>query len=86
MTDRRLKHWGWGYEDQQRPAVEVSQAAAGIRSVLGFGGLLHSGNFFAIILFSRVFVPPETTEMFKTLALSSKIAILPFEGNKVFCQ
>lgn len=38
MTDRRLKHWGWGYEDQQRPAVEVSQAAAGIRSMLGFGG------------------------------------------------
>ncbi len=38
MTGRRLKHWGWGYEDQQRPAAEVSQAAAGIRAMFGFGG------------------------------------------------
>jgi len=35
---RRLKHWGWGYEDQQRPQHEVEQAAAGIRQMLGFGG------------------------------------------------
>ncbi len=38
MTGRRLKHWGWGYEDQQRPDAEVAQAAAAIRSMLGFGG------------------------------------------------
>ena len=38
MTDRRLKHWGWGYEDQQRPPAEVERAAAGIREMLGFGG------------------------------------------------
>ncbi len=35
---RRLKHWGWGYEDQQRPREEVEQAAAGIREMFGFGG------------------------------------------------
>ncbi len=35
---RRLKHWGWGYEDQQRPQSEVEQAAAGIRQMFGFGG------------------------------------------------
>jgi alkyldihydroxyacetonephosphate synthase len=35
---RRLKHWGWGYEDQQRPDREVAEAAAGIRQMLGFGG------------------------------------------------
>jgi alkyldihydroxyacetonephosphate synthase len=35
---RRLKHWGWGYEDQQRPAREVEEAAAGIRAMFGFGG------------------------------------------------
>ncbi|MGB0119562.1 MAG: FAD-binding oxidoreductase [Solirubrobacterales bacterium] len=38
MNDRRLKHWGWGHEDQQRPAREVEEAAAGIRGMLGFGG------------------------------------------------
>ncbi len=35
---RPLKHWGWGYEDQQRPDHEVEEAAAGIRAMLGFGG------------------------------------------------
>ncbi len=34
---RRLKHWGWGYEDQQSPYAEVVQAAGAIRSHLGFG-------------------------------------------------
>ncbi len=37
-TDRRLKHWGWGYEDQQRPQHEVAEAAAGISEMFGFGG------------------------------------------------
>jgi alkyldihydroxyacetonephosphate synthase len=36
-TERRLKHWGWGYEDQQPPHEQVEQAAAGIREHLGFG-------------------------------------------------
>jgi alkyldihydroxyacetonephosphate synthase len=38
VAERRLKHWGWGYEDQQRPAREVEEAAAGIRAMFGFGG------------------------------------------------
>jgi alkyldihydroxyacetonephosphate synthase len=38
MTERRLKHWGWGYEDQAPSAVELGQAAAGIRERFGFGG------------------------------------------------
>ncbi len=38
MAERRLKHWGWGYEDQAPSKVELEQAAAGIRERLGFGG------------------------------------------------
>jgi alkyldihydroxyacetonephosphate synthase len=34
---RRLKFWGWGYEDQQPPHEQVEEAAAGIRAHLGFG-------------------------------------------------
>jgi alkyldihydroxyacetonephosphate synthase len=37
MTERRLKHWGWGYEDQTPSRQELEQAAAGIRERLGFG-------------------------------------------------
>ncbi|HEY2602216.1 MAG TPA: FAD-binding oxidoreductase [Thermoleophilaceae bacterium] len=36
LAIRRRKHWGWGYEDQQPSPEEVSAAAAGIRSHLGF--------------------------------------------------
>ena len=35
---RRLKHWGWGFEDQQPSERELGEAAAGIRSMFGFGG------------------------------------------------
>jgi alkyldihydroxyacetonephosphate synthase len=35
---RRLKHWGWGYEDQAPSRKELEEAAAGIRERLGFGG------------------------------------------------
>jgi alkyldihydroxyacetonephosphate synthase len=38
MGERRRKHWGWGYEDQQPSRAEVEAAAAGIRERLGFGG------------------------------------------------
>ncbi|PKL68491.1 MAG: hypothetical protein CVV30_11310 [Methanomicrobiales archaeon HGW-Methanomicrobiales-1] len=55
-----------------------------VRSVIGFGGILPTGNLFAIILFSKVPVPRQTADLFKSLALSVKIAILPFVGVKLF--
>ncbi|HKB50821.1 MAG TPA: FAD-binding oxidoreductase [Solirubrobacterales bacterium] len=38
MSGRRLKHWGWGYEDQAPSGKELEEAAAGIRARFGFGG------------------------------------------------
>jgi alkyldihydroxyacetonephosphate synthase len=38
VTKRRLKHWGWGYEDQAPTAAVLAEAAAGIRERFGFGG------------------------------------------------
>jgi hypothetical protein len=55
-----------------------------VRSVLGFGGILPSGNLFAVILFSKVKLSRQTADMFRSLALSVKIAILPLEGKAVF--
>jgi alkyldihydroxyacetonephosphate synthase len=34
---RRLKHWGWGYEDEQLTPEQTRAAAAAIRDRLGFG-------------------------------------------------
>jgi alkyldihydroxyacetonephosphate synthase len=38
VTERRLKHWGWGYEDQSPSATQLREAAEGIRARFGFGG------------------------------------------------
>jgi alkyldihydroxyacetonephosphate synthase len=38
MSERRLKHWGWGFEDQAPSGKELREAAAGIRERFGFGG------------------------------------------------
>ncbi len=38
MGERRLKHWGWGYEDQAPSREELLAAAKGIRERFGFGG------------------------------------------------
>lgn len=55
-----------------------------IRSVLGFGGLLPSGDLFTTILFSKTHIPRNVADLFKTLALNVKVAILPFSAGKVF--
>jgi signal transduction histidine kinase/DNA-binding response OmpR family regulator len=52
-----------------------------IKSVLGFGGLLPSGELFALILFSRTYIPLETAMFFKPLALAVKAALLPFDRD-----
>jgi alkyldihydroxyacetonephosphate synthase len=36
-VSRRLKHWGWGYEDQQPAPEAVREIALGLRAHLGFG-------------------------------------------------
>jgi hypothetical protein len=56
----------------------------GIESVLGFGGVLPQGDLFCVILFSKVPIPRETAELFKTLALSVKISLLPFADETSF--
>ena len=56
----------------------------GVRSVIGFGGILPSGNLFVIIMFSKVPVSRQTADMFKSLALSVKVAILPFDSRTIF--
>jgi hypothetical protein len=66
------------------PEQEEFVLRYGVRSVLGFGGVLPDGNLFVVILFARAYIPQETAELFKTLALSAKLAVLPFVGNAVF--
>lgn len=57
----------------------------GIRSTVGFGGMLPSGNLFAVIMFCRVPVDSVVASMFRTVSLSAKLALLPFE-DRVFAE
>jgi hypothetical protein len=68
------------------PAQQEFVVPYGVRSVVGFGGLLPSGDLYAVILFTRVPVSRETAEMFKPLALAVKLAILSFISGPLFAN
>jgi hypothetical protein len=56
----------------------------GVRSVIGFGGPLESGDFWALIMFTRVEVTPAVAQLFRMLATDVKIALLPVLTRRLF--
>ncbi len=65
---------------QYIPAQDSFVKLHGIESVIGFGGLLTSGDLFAVVMFSQVSVPYEAAIRFRNVALDVK-AIL-FQLNQ----
>ena len=63
-TLRRLKHWGWGYEDQQPSDAELREAAAGVRAHLG----LDPEDAELPVPLEQVELPPPRLEPPQTLA------------------
>jgi PAS domain S-box-containing protein len=63
------------------PAQDGFVVPYGVRSVLGFGGLLPDGSLFAVILFSRTAIARAVAEQFSTAALAVGLAALPFLGS-----
>lgn len=66
------------------PAQEGFVDRYGIRSVLGFGGLLPDGDLFAVILFSRARVPVASAERFRALAMDLRSCLIAYDPGKVF--
>jgi hypothetical protein len=66
------------------PAQEAFVVPYGIKSVLGFGGILPAGDLFAVIMFTRVPVHREVAEAFRTISLNVKMAIMRFGPRAVF--
>jgi hypothetical protein len=66
------------------PAQDDFVIPYGIKSVLGFGGVLSSGELFAVIMFSKTPIPNQIAQSFRNLAPNVKEAVEPFVGNKVF--
>lgn len=55
-----------------------------VKSVLGFGGLLPSGDVYAVLLFCRARILRETAELFRNAAMNLKLALLPLLDRPVF--
>jgi len=58
----------------------------GIKSILGFGGILPARDLFAVIMFSKVYVSRHTAEMFSIFGPDVKAAIRPFADKAVFTK
>jgi hypothetical protein len=82
QTDLHLRQYNVFYVAEATgsdavPAQEQFVLRYGIRSVVGFGGVLASGDTFAVILFTRSPVPEEVLPSFRTLSLTVKALAVP---------
>ncbi|GAB4228736.1 MAG: hypothetical protein Kow00121_57770 [Elainellaceae cyanobacterium] len=55
-----------------------------IKTILGFGGMLPSGDLFAVIMFTRLLIPYQTAELFKWIAAYVRIAAAAFDQGPIF--
>ncbi|GJQ24136.1 hypothetical protein BIY37_00265 [Candidatus Brocadia sapporoensis] len=66
------------------PVQDKFVAPYEIKSVLGLGSILPTGNLFSLIMFSKTEIPRETANMFKNIALSVRMAVLTFVTENIF--
>lgn len=66
------------------PAQDTFVKPYGIRSVVGFGGALATGEVVAVILFARITVPARAAERFRSIALDLKAGLHRFGAGEVF--
>lgn len=57
------------------PAQDEFVVPYGVTSVIGFGGLLRSGELFSIILFARAPIPEASASRFRAIALDVRSAL-----------
>lgn len=71
-------HVAEAVDDPWLPAQEEFIVPYAIRSAVGFGGILLTGDFFAVVLFSRVPVSEQVARTLKILAQPIAARFLPF--------
>jgi len=52
-----------------------------VKSLMGFGGMLPTGNLFIMLIFSKTKIPHKTANLFKNTALHIRMAALPFVND-----
>ena len=55
----------------------------GIVSALGFGGVLFSGDFYAVVMFSRVPISAAVADRLRMLSLATRVSLMPFGTTRV---
>ncbi|MYV98120.1 SpoIIE family protein phosphatase [Streptomyces sp. SID3343] len=55
-----------------------------IKSVVGYAGNLPDGELFTVLMFTRVPVPAHIAELFRTVAVSTRLALLPLHTAPLF--
>lgn len=66
------------------PAQREFVERYGIESVVGFGGVLRSGELFAVILFSRDPIPGRSALRFRTIALDVRSSLFAFDESRTW--
>jgi hypothetical protein len=66
------------------PAQKEFVIPYGVKSAMGIGGMLPTGNLFALLIFSKTKIPRDTANLFKNIALNVRMAVLPFVNEKIF--
>lgn len=56
----------------------------GIASVVGFGGLLRTGEMFAVVLFSRARIPSASAARFRAIALDIRSSLFSFDESSTW--
>ncbi|MFF1405397.1 SpoIIE family protein phosphatase [Streptomyces sp. NPDC058294] len=64
----------------QVDGMEELLPGQGVRSVLAFGGTLSPGEWFSVVLFSRVPLSAEVATLFRTVTGSTRLALLSAAG------
>ena len=75
FADRAVVNRAYGGYLRSRTAQDEFVVPYGVTSVLGFGGLLRSGELFAVILFSRAPIPEASALRFRAIALDVRSAL-----------
>ena len=57
-----------------------------IASVVGFGGLLRSGELFAVVLFSHARIPARSAARFRTIALDVRSSLFSFDETNTWSR
>jgi hypothetical protein len=66
------------------PAQDEFVIPYAIRSVVGFGGVLRSGELFAVVMFCRAPIPPASANRFRSIALDIRSALFTLDESHVW--